>query len=287
MDTTYAAVVQSSNAIVATGCLAVGNQLYGYQSQEDQLNAEQLLLASLDILDSAACAEAGQTMVQAMVDGVNIGDRELRGRRQRHQQHGDGQRRELPDDAVAEFRRRRAHVGARLREQRRFRRRGDLRRPGADRPPENAYSAAQVPLAGEFPQFYIENPLGVAGQSWDTTIRQVADNGYNAVVVKLCTAGGAYYSTNVTTPILDANGNPTGNYASYPEMYLPQNGGNGVNQLDPNNPAAPVRVQQVWSEALCLDGVYELRVGDDRLDQRDRGLDDDSVRLESASRRSL
>jgi uncharacterized lipoprotein YddW (UPF0748 family) len=60
-----------------------------------------------------------------------------------------------------------------------------------------AYSAAQNPVAGEMRAFFVHNPYGVPGQSWDTTIKQLADNGFNAVAVNLVDGGGAYYDSNV------------------------------------------------------------------------------------------
>ena len=60
-----------------------------------------------------------------------------------------------------------------------------------------AYSAAQNPAAGELRAFFCSSPYGVPGQSWDTTISQLAANGFNAVAVNLVDGGGAYYDTNV------------------------------------------------------------------------------------------
>jgi uncharacterized lipoprotein YddW (UPF0748 family) len=60
-----------------------------------------------------------------------------------------------------------------------------------------AYSAAQNPAADELRAFFCSSPYGVPGQTWDTTIQQLADAGFNAVAVCLADAGGAYYDTNV------------------------------------------------------------------------------------------
>lgn len=60
-----------------------------------------------------------------------------------------------------------------------------------------AYSAAQNPADDELRAFFCSSPYGVPGQTWDTTIRQLAQNGFNAVAVCLADAGGAYYDTNV------------------------------------------------------------------------------------------
>ena len=60
-----------------------------------------------------------------------------------------------------------------------------------------AYSAAQNSAAGELRAFFCSSPYGVPGQSWDTTIQQLAQSGFNAVAVCLADGGGAYYDTNV------------------------------------------------------------------------------------------
>jgi uncharacterized lipoprotein YddW (UPF0748 family) len=60
-----------------------------------------------------------------------------------------------------------------------------------------AYSAAQNPAAGELRAFFCSSPYGVPGQTWDTTIKQLAEAGFNAVAVCLADGGGAYYDSNV------------------------------------------------------------------------------------------
>lgn len=60
-----------------------------------------------------------------------------------------------------------------------------------------AYSAAQNPEAGELRAFFVHDAYGVPGQTWDQTIKQLADSGFNAVAVNLVHGGGAFYATTV------------------------------------------------------------------------------------------
>ena len=84
-----------------------------------------------------------------------------------------------------------------------------------------AYSAAEVPLAGEMRAFFAHDAFPPAGQTWDSTIKKLAESGINTIAVNLLTGGGTYYNTAITVPGI--NGTPA--FGAFPNLS------GGVDQL--------------------------------------------------------
>lgn len=60
-----------------------------------------------------------------------------------------------------------------------------------------AYAAAQPARPGEFRGFWCHNAYGVPGMSWDEAVRNLAANGFNAVLPNMLWGGVAYYPSSV------------------------------------------------------------------------------------------
>ncbi len=61
----------------------------------------------------------------------------------------------------------------------------------------DAYCLAQKPSASEHRAFWCHNALGVAGMTWDETIRRLAENGFTAILPNMLWGGVAYYNSNM------------------------------------------------------------------------------------------
>ena len=72
----------------------------------------------------------------------------------------------------------------------------------------HAYCSAQQPAAGEFRAFWCHSAFGVAGVSWDEAVKNLADNGFTAVVPNMLWGGNAYYESSVlpVSPEVGENG---------------------------------------------------------------------------------
>jgi uncharacterized lipoprotein YddW (UPF0748 family) len=60
-----------------------------------------------------------------------------------------------------------------------------------------AFALAQKPLAGEHRGIWCHRPFGIAGQSWDETIKQLAANGFTAILPNMLWGGSAAYPSQV------------------------------------------------------------------------------------------
>lgn len=60
-----------------------------------------------------------------------------------------------------------------------------------------AFCLAQRPLAGEFRGFWCHNAFGVEGMTWDAAVKQLADNGFSAVLPNMLWGGAAFYPSKV------------------------------------------------------------------------------------------
>jgi uncharacterized lipoprotein YddW (UPF0748 family) len=62
---------------------------------------------------------------------------------------------------------------------------------------QRAFCLAQEPLPGEFRAFWCHSAFGVEGHSWEDAIRQLADNGFTAILPNMLWGGTAYYPSKV------------------------------------------------------------------------------------------
>lgn len=60
-----------------------------------------------------------------------------------------------------------------------------------------AYCCAQKPKPGEHRAFWCHSAFGVAGMEWDEAIRNLADNGFTAILPNMLWGGVAYYESDV------------------------------------------------------------------------------------------
>ncbi|HEY3417157.1 MAG TPA: family 10 glycosylhydrolase, partial [Armatimonadota bacterium] len=60
-----------------------------------------------------------------------------------------------------------------------------------------AYCAAQQPKAGEHRAWWCHSAFGVPGMTWDQAIKNLADNGFTAIMVNMLWGGVAYYHSTV------------------------------------------------------------------------------------------
>ncbi len=60
-----------------------------------------------------------------------------------------------------------------------------------------AYCLAQQPLPGEHRAFWCHSAFGVAGMTWDEAIKQLADNGFTAILPNMLWGGVAFYPSEV------------------------------------------------------------------------------------------
>ena len=60
-----------------------------------------------------------------------------------------------------------------------------------------AYCRVQKPQAGEHRAFWCHSALGVQGMSWDQAVKNLADNGFTAVLPNMLWGGVAYYESHV------------------------------------------------------------------------------------------
>ncbi|MBN2377865.1 MAG: family 10 glycosylhydrolase [Sedimentisphaerales bacterium] len=61
----------------------------------------------------------------------------------------------------------------------------------------DAYCLAQQPLAGEHRAFWCHSAFGVSGMTWDQAVKNLADNGFTAVLPNMLWGGVAYYPSKV------------------------------------------------------------------------------------------
>ncbi len=61
----------------------------------------------------------------------------------------------------------------------------------------DAYCLAQKPLSNEYRAFWCSDALGVAGMTWDETIRRLAENGFTTILPNMLWGGVAYYNSNM------------------------------------------------------------------------------------------
>jgi uncharacterized lipoprotein YddW (UPF0748 family) len=61
----------------------------------------------------------------------------------------------------------------------------------------DAHSLAQKPVAGEQRAFWCHNAMGVNGMTWDEAIKELADNGFNAILPNMLWGAAAYYKSDV------------------------------------------------------------------------------------------
>jgi uncharacterized lipoprotein YddW (UPF0748 family) len=62
---------------------------------------------------------------------------------------------------------------------------------------KQAFCMAQRPLPGEFRAFWCHSAFGVQGMDWDEAIRQLADNGFTAILPNMLWGGAAFYESKV------------------------------------------------------------------------------------------
>jgi uncharacterized lipoprotein YddW (UPF0748 family) len=72
----------------------------------------------------------------------------------------------------------------------------------ADQQALAAYARAQRAVPGEFRGLWCHNAHGVSGLTWDAAIKQLADNGFTAIVPNMLWGGVAYYPSEVL-PVAD------------------------------------------------------------------------------------
>jgi len=61
----------------------------------------------------------------------------------------------------------------------------------------NAYCMAQQPRPGEHRAFWCHSAFGVAGMDWDAAIKNLADNGFTAILPNMLWGGVAFYESKV------------------------------------------------------------------------------------------
>jgi len=61
----------------------------------------------------------------------------------------------------------------------------------------DAHSLAQKPVSGEQRAFWCHNAMGVNGMTWDEAIKELADNGFNAILPNMLWGAAAYYKSDV------------------------------------------------------------------------------------------
>jgi uncharacterized lipoprotein YddW (UPF0748 family) len=61
----------------------------------------------------------------------------------------------------------------------------------------DAYCLAQKPLRGEHRAFWCHSAFGVAGMTWESAVKILADNGFTAVLPNMLWAGAAFYKSDV------------------------------------------------------------------------------------------
>ncbi len=69
---------------------------------------------------------------------------------------------------------------------------GDVRRAFIE-----AHCLAQKAVAGEQRAFWCHNAMGVNGMTWDQAIKELADNGFNAILPNMLWGAAAYYKSDV------------------------------------------------------------------------------------------
>jgi len=67
----------------------------------------------------------------------------------------------------------------------------------ADEAVVEAYCLAQGPLGGEHRAFWCHDAFGLAGMSWDEAIKNLADNGFTAILPNMLWGGVAFYKSEV------------------------------------------------------------------------------------------
>ena len=67
----------------------------------------------------------------------------------------------------------------------------------ADQKIVEAFSLAQSSVAGEFRAFWCHSAFGVTGMEWDEAVRQLAANGFTAILPNMSWGGLAYYDSKV------------------------------------------------------------------------------------------
>lgn len=67
----------------------------------------------------------------------------------------------------------------------------------ANRKVLEAFCRAQSPQAGEFRAFWCHSAFGVQGMTWDAAVKQLADNGFTAILPNMLWGGVAYYPSQL------------------------------------------------------------------------------------------
>lgn len=60
-----------------------------------------------------------------------------------------------------------------------------------------AYCSTQSPLKNEYRAFWCHDAFGIAGMTWDQAIKQLADNGFTAIIPNMLWGGVAFYDSSV------------------------------------------------------------------------------------------
>ena len=68
---------------------------------------------------------------------------------------------------------------------------------GAEKSLLAAYCAAQTPQQGEHRAWWCHSAFGVSGMTWDEAIKNLADNGFTAILPNMLWGGVAFYESNV------------------------------------------------------------------------------------------
>ncbi len=66
-----------------------------------------------------------------------------------------------------------------------------------------AYCLAQEPLPGEHRAFWCHSAFGVAGMTWDEAVKQLADNGFTAILPNMLWGGVTFYRSDVLPAYTD------------------------------------------------------------------------------------
>ena len=61
----------------------------------------------------------------------------------------------------------------------------------------DAYCLAQKPLSNEHRAFWCHSAMGVAGMTWDETIKRLAENGFTSIMPNMLSGGVAYYNSDL------------------------------------------------------------------------------------------
>ena len=190
-STDYPAVVGSSNGLLMTHVLLPG----------DAANKRRMVTAMAGFLEPRVWQQAAES---ALENAGRLGG--YRGFREAVEAIGNGSSNALADVASA----RRLHeetesliaAGLYLEACSKADEVGRLLKLG--------YCRAQTPLRGEFRAFWCHSAFGVNGMDWESAVRNLADNGFTAILPNMLWGGAAYYDSSVlpVVPAVRKNGDP-------------------------------------------------------------------------------